>query len=230
MSASLPKRFYKDVTVRPSEGGWQTLLDGRPVKTPGKLPLTCPSEDVAGLIADEWDAQDKEINPSTMPLTRLLSVAIERTPDQREELVAEARRYAGSDVLCYRATQPSDLRARQDKLWTPWLDWASDRGITLEATDSIVAIAQEDAALEKVADYARGLDDLRLTLYVHMISVLGSAILAMAVMEGGLEAGEAFEISRLDAIFQIEIWGEDEEAKERADHIRNELLALAQII
>ena len=112
MSAALPKRFYKDVTVGYCEEGWQILLDGRAVKTPGKLALICPREDIARQIAAEWDAQTDDINPAIMPLTRLLSVAIERTPDQREALIAEARRYAGSDVLCYRAPQPVDLRAR----------------------------------------------------------------------------------------------------------------------
>ena len=206
------------------------LLDGRALKTPGKLALSAPHETIAQLIAAEWEAQEGEINPAAMPITRLLNVATERTPDNRDELITEARQYAGSDLLCYRAPQPKDLTARQAELWSPWLDWAGERGVELISVEGITATEQPAASLDAMADYAASLTDIALTLFVHFTAVFGSAVLAMAVMEGALTAGDALDLSRLDEQFQIEIWGEDEEAKLRTENITRDVLALAQIV
>ncbi len=68
---SLPKRFYKDVTVKDEGGRAALLLDGKPVKTPGRGPLSVSSKALAEAIADEWRAQGDEIDARTMPLTKL---------------------------------------------------------------------------------------------------------------------------------------------------------------
>jgi len=224
------KRFYKEVAVARLESGFGITLDGRKLKTPGKKPLIVESERVARLIADEWDAQAKEIKPETMPVTRLVNVSIELTPDNRDKLASEARKYAGTDLLCYRASEPVTLSQRQAEEWDPVLDWAKARGISLKTTDAVLAIEQNPAALDKVADYARTLDDLRLTLLVHLTAVYGSAILAMAVLEKHLSGSQAFDISRLDNLYQIAQWGEDEEAAEIAANLTAEVSALCEIL
>jgi len=224
------KRFYKEVAVARLESGFGITLDGRNLKTPGKKPLIVGSERVARLIADEWDAQAKEIKPETMPVTRLVNVSIELTPDNRDKLASEARKYAGTDLLCYRASEPVTLSQRQAEEWDPVLDWAKARGISLKTTDAVLAIEQNPAALDKVADYARTLDDLRLTLLVHLTAVYGSAILAMAVLEKHLSGSQAFDISRLDNLYQIAQWGEDEEAVEIAANLTAEVSALCEIL
>ncbi len=57
MRTPLPKRFYKDVTVGPGEGGHLVLLDGRTVRTPGKAALALPTEAAAKMVADEFAAR-----------------------------------------------------------------------------------------------------------------------------------------------------------------------------
>ena len=47
MKRPLPKRFYKDVTTDRAEEGFRILLDGRPVRTPGKKLLAVPAEAIA---------------------------------------------------------------------------------------------------------------------------------------------------------------------------------------
>jgi chaperone required for assembly of F1-ATPase len=50
----------------------------------------------------------------------------------------------------------------------------------------------------------------------HVVMTLtGSAILAMAVCKGHLEADEAWKLAHLDEDWNISLWGEDEEAMER---------------
>lgn len=224
------KRFYKIVDVAEFDNGFGVTLDGRRLKTPGKTPLHVSSIQTAQLIAREWDAQYENIRPETMPVTRLVNVSIELTPNNRDSLVTEARKYAGTDLLCYRASEPVSLSIRQAEQWDPILDWARDQGIHLVTTQAVLAIDQRDDALNKVAEFAAGLDDLKLTLMVHLTAVFGSAILAMSVMERHLTGSQAFALSRLDNLYQIEQWGEDEEAAEIAANLAAEVAALCEIL
>lgn len=230
MAKKFAKRFYKDVTTVSAEGGWIVQLDGRTLKTPGKITLLVPSEKVAQLIVAEWDAQTEYIRPEVMPVTRLLNVAVEQTPDNRDALIAEARKYAGTDVLCYREGEVRLQAEEQTAKWDPVLAWAAEQGASLKSTDTLIAITQDEAALDAVADYARGLDNMRLTLFVHLVAVFGSAVLAMTVLKGHLTGEAAFDVSRLDELWQIKYWGEDDEAKDRTDAIRIEINALCELL
>jgi len=171
MAKKFAKRFYKEVATIKGEGGWLVQLDGRTLKTPGKMTLLVPSEKAAQLIAAEWDAQTEFIRPETMPVTRLLNVAVEHL--HNEEQAAK---------------------------WDPILAWAAEQGVELKTTDSLMAIEQDEAALEAVADFARSLADMPLTLFVHLVAVFGSAILSMAVMKAHVTGEQAYELSRLDEV------------------------------
>lgn len=230
MAKASPKRFYKSVSFKKAIGAFNILLDERVLKTPGKNTFTVPSEALAAAVGAEWDAQTENIVPSEMPLTRLLNVAIEQTPENRPDLLQEARRYAGTDLLCYRAAEPRLLSERQSEQWDSWVKWAASKDVDLKTTHSLLAIEQSEEALSAVENYAASLDDIRLTLFVHLIAVYGSLILAMAVMEGELKAGKAFDISRLDSLYQIELWGEDEEAAEIVAALKSETEALGKIL
>lgn len=230
MAKRMAKRFYKSVTVEGEGDVWFVLLDGMQLRTPGKLKLTVPSEALAQNIAAEWDAQTEYINPSLMPVTRLVNVAVEQTPERRDDLIAEARRYAQTDLICYRAPQPRILKERQIQAWESWRVWGAAQGVELAATESLQAIAQPEKSLKAVEAFAGDLDDIRLTLFVHLIAVYGSVILAMAVMQGDLGGVMAFDVSRVDAIYQIELWGEDEEQAEITQTLRNETGVLSDVL
>ena len=57
------------------------------------------------------------------------------------------------------------------------------------------------------------LDDFALTGLLYGCGLFGSAVLAMAVVEGELTATDAFEVARIDEAWQAQQWGEDDEAK-----------------
>ena len=62
------KRFYEDVSVDEIDGGFRILLDGRPLKTPGKATLLTPVQGVAEAVGSEWREQGEKIEPSAMPI------------------------------------------------------------------------------------------------------------------------------------------------------------------
>ena len=52
----LPKRFYKTASFGPSKsGGFAILLDGRPIRTPGRAGVEVPAEELARRVAAEWE-------------------------------------------------------------------------------------------------------------------------------------------------------------------------------
>lgn len=235
MAKQLNKRFYKTVSVEEAEGGFVIKLDQYSLKTPAKKAsdkktLLLPSERYAKMVAAEWNAQGDRIDPITMPITRLLNVAIARTPETRDDLVAEARKYAGTDLLCYRSAETRLFLEHQAENWDPLLAWAAGQGVSLTTTEGLEVIEQPAASLDAVASYANGLDDIALTLFVHLLSTFGSTVLGLAVMEGRLSGEAAFAQSRLDELWQIKYWGQDEIAGERTEAMRAEITALCQLI
>jgi len=225
----MSKRFYKEVTVEMVDATWRVSLDGRAVKTPTKATLSVNSKTIAQIIAIEWDAQTEEIDPLTMPVTRLVGVAAERA-GTRDELIEEFKAYASTDLLSYLRDAPDDFVARQTKLFGTWLDWAAENGVPLRTTMGILAIEQNPKTILRMGHHASEYSDLALTFLVHMTATFGSAMLALAVMQGALEAGEAYDISRMDEAYRAEIWGADENAEARAAAIRAEVVAMSAIL
>ncbi len=207
------KRFWTSAAVAEAEGGFQVQLDGRPVKTPGKALLVLPTRPMAEAIAAEWDAQEDEIKPLTMPVTRSANSAIERVTVFRHEVSAMLGDYAETDLLCYRAEGPSDLAERQAKAWDPMLDWAADHyGARLIPTEGVLPIAQSDTAVTALRAAVAVVDVFPMTALHDLITLSGSCVLGLAVSEGRLTPEDAFAMSRIDEEYQAELWGRDEEA------------------
>ncbi len=225
------KRVYKTAATRAVEGSWGVTLDGRPLRTPAKRDLCVPSAALAAAIAAEWGAQQPDIRPETMPLTRLAATAIDRTGGERDKIVAEVANYAGTDLLCYRAEHPPALAARQEAVWQPLLDWAAGRyDAGLMVTAGIVPKAQSPASLKAYASVVASLDDFRLTALHAATTACGSLVIALALYEGRLDALAAFAASQLDETFQIEGWGEDAEAAKRRAVLAADIDAAARFL
>ncbi len=212
------KRFYKETAVDAGDGGYRVLLDGKPMRTPAKAVLVAPTQALAQAIAAEWHAvPDKaEINVSHLSLTRLAATGIDRVTVQRASVIEDTAKYAGSDLLCYRATTPPSLVTRQHETWQPLLDWAAERyGAKLVVAEGTTFIAQPDLALS--------------ALY-NLTHVSGSLVIALAVAEGYLPADKAFAAAQLDELYQIERWGEDPIATLRHQNIRQDIEAGARFL
>jgi chaperone required for assembly of F1-ATPase len=223
------KRFWKEATAVEVPGGFSVVLDGRPVKTPGKLPLTLPTRAMAQAVAQEWDAQQGQIRPATMPLTRYANSAVEKVSAQFDAVVEVVAAYGGSDLLCYRATEPSALVARQAQGWDPLLAWAGDTlAAPLRVTSGLMHVAQPPESLAALTAAVRAHTPFQLSALYDLVAITGSLVLGLAVARGRLDADAAFDLSRIDEHFQAEIWGRDEDAAEVEALKRRDLAVAAQ--
>lgn len=229
----LPRRFYKGAEAGPATvgNGHAILLDGRPARTPGKRELALPSLALAEAVAGEWAAQEVLIDPARMPLTRLANTAIDGVAGRMREVAADVVKYVGSDLLCYRTDFPDGLAKRQAELWDPPLAWAKERhGIELRIARGIVHVAQPPEVALRLGNAIGVLDPFRLTSLHVMTTLMGSAILALAVLERQLGAETAWQAAHADEDWQIAEWGEDDEAQARRQKRRQEMQAAADMV
>ncbi len=148
----LPKRFYKDVSVIPAEGGFGLALDGKPVRTPARAPLTVPTRALAEGLAEEWRAQGEHIDPARMPKTRLINTALDGVAREMEATAAEIAKFAGSDLVCYRAGEPESLVAAQNAAWNPILDFAREKfSARFVCSQGVMFVAQPEDSVAAIA-------------------------------------------------------------------------------
>lgn len=213
MSGWKAKRFWKAATAEPCEGGFTVRLDGRAVKTPAKAPFVMPTLAMAEAAAAEWAAQQGAVKPESMPVTRAANSAIDKLLAQFDEVVGLLAAYGASDLLCYRATGPEGLVARQAAAWDPLLDWAARAlGAPLLCTSGIVHIDQPAASVARLHHLTAGHGNFELAAFHDLVAISGSLVLAFAVTNGRLSAPDAFAMSRIDEHWQAELWGVDDEA------------------
>lgn len=217
MSGWVAKRFWTEARTEPAPGGHAVLLDARPVRTPAKSPLIVPTRALGQAIADEWNAQEGKVDPTSMPLTRAANSAIDKVTPQREEVVGLIAAYGDDDLLCYRATGPEALVARQAAEWDPVLEWAARAlGAPLRVTSGVMHVEQPGPSLAALSARVAALDPFGLTALHDLVGLSGSLVLGLAVIEGHLETDRAWELSRIDEEFQAERWGRDPVAADAA--------------
>lgn len=211
------KRFYKEVAVTPDLG---IQLDGRPVKTPGKLPLALPNVALAEAVAKEWRAVAEDIDPRAMPLTGLANAAVERIAPDPGAFAAGLAVYGETELLCYRADDPPDLVSRQKDIWDPILDWTRTRyDVSFTLVAGIMHKPQPSETLVRLKDVVSNFDAFALAALSPIVTISGSLVIALALAEDALEPDAAFDAAHLDELWQAEQWGEDDFAlAQRASH------------
>ena len=217
MQKPLPKRFYAEVSIAQHEGGFAITLDGKMVRTPARQVLAVPTEALALRVAAEWQAQGEEINPMSMPVTRLVNTALDGVTANTQAIFEDILRFSSSDLICYRAEEPERLVERQAERWDPVIDWAAnDLGARFILVEGVMHHEQPREAIAAFAVTLARHDSPIALATLHTVTTLtGSAILALAFAEGRVTVEEAWSLAHLDEDWTIERWGRDEEAEER---------------
>jgi chaperone required for assembly of F1-ATPase len=222
LNKPLPRRFYKEVTVQPRDGTFVLLLDGRAAKSPGGNRLALPCSAAARTLADEWLAQGETIDPAAMPLTRVVNSAIDGVAHRRDATMDEIARYAGADLVCYRAAGPRMLIEAQAVAWDKVLGFAREKlGAHFICAEGVAFIEQPEparaAVKEAIARIAnsRPAEPFALAALHVMTTLTGSVLLALAVAHGELTPSEAWVAAHVDEDFEMRAWGEDAEALRR---------------
>lgn len=219
------KRFYKKTSVGERENMFVVLLDDKPIKTPEKSVILIPTRKMAETSAKEWQDQKEEIDPFSMPITKLINTAIDRVAKRRKDIIDELIEFAGSDQLCYRADQPDELIRLQDEIWSPLLNKMADvHKIELKITSGIVFIEQDKAMINKIRALIDEIENFKLAAFYGLATVTGSLTIGFNLFEGHIDVEQAWNAGQLDENFQISKWGIDSEAEIRRGNLKTELI------
>ncbi len=193
LNKSLPRRFYKEVTVQQRDRTFILHLDGRAAKSPGGNHLMLPGLAAARTLADEWLAQGEFIDPASMPLTRIVNSAIDGGAYRLDATVDAIAKYAGADLVCYRAALPGTLAEAQAAAWDPILvSTRKNLGAHFICTEGVVFVEQPESAraavneaVLRIANSGQAAPFALAALHV-MTTLTGSVLLALAVVRGAL--------------------------------------------
>ena len=223
----LPKRFYDSAGISETDDGFAVQLDGRTVRTPAKKILQLPTKPLAELVRDEWQAQKQEIDPATMPVTRLVNTALDGVVNDPQAVIEDLLRFAGTDLLCYRADGPQRLVDRQNELWDPVIDWAhAALGARFVLAEGIIHVEQPKEAISAMGIHiVAHKSPIALAGLHSMTSLTGSALLAMAVAREHMSAEEAWTAAHVDEDWNLDQWGQDAEAAARRTYRWGEMQA-----
>jgi chaperone required for assembly of F1-ATPase len=194
------------------------------LQTPAAAEFRLPSRALGEAIAEEWRAQGDRLKPSSAPLTQLAYTAIDQIAGEPAPVINELLGYAGTDLVCYRAEGPESLVQRQQRQWQPLLDDLLRRhNVLLIVHRGVLPRQQPQAALSSLRRLVSAQGAFVLAGLAAAVRACGSLVIGLALSEGALTPGQAFDLSQLDETYQIERWGEDEETVARRRSLRLEI-------
>ncbi len=204
------KRFWTAAEAGQTGGGWGVALDGRPLRTPKRAPLEVPTQALARAIAAEWAAVVDEVTPAAMPLTGVANAAIDIVGADPQGFAASLAAYGETDLTCYRADGPQQLVARQVAAWEPPLKAVEARhGLLFCRTAGVMHVRQPPETVARLHRLLGGLSPWQLAPLQPLVTLTGSVVLGLSVLEGLLDAQAAFAAAHLDDLWQAEQWGAD---------------------
>lgn len=225
------KRFWKVAEAVDADGGYAIALDGRRVKTPARAELIVPTGVLADVIVAEWNGCGEEVDPRAMPLTGLANAAIDRIGPAKEAFGAAIASYGEADLTCYRAEGPEMLVRRQAESWDALLAWARRRyDIDFVCQTGIMHVPQPEETVRKLGHAVAMLGTFQLAGLSPLVTIGGSLVAGLAVLEEMMPAEAAWEAVSLDERWQLEQWGDDSEARAALDARRRDFLAAARFL
>jgi len=225
------KRFWKDVSVEPAGDGWAIRLDSRFLKTPLRAALAVPTSALADAIADEWREVGDKVDPRAMQLTGLANAAIDRVATGPQEFATNLANYAEADLLCYRADGPRALVGRQEQEWDKLLGWARRRyDVDFVVTSGLLHVAQPPVTVERLSHAVAALDPFRVAGLAPLVTIGGSLVAALAVLERSAAPEEAWTAVSLDERWQLEQWGTDADAEVALENRRRDFFSAARFL
>ncbi len=204
------KRFYNLVHTDPLQDGFGIFLDGRPVRTRMGNVLCAPNRSIADEIVREWSAQTDEILPDTMPFTQILNTRIDRVAAGRKAMTEAILKYLDTDLICYPAPDPEELRDLQKKEWSRFTEWfAGAFGHPLSVTTALRAVAQPESVKNSVRNRVEALDDDTFTILQWVTAIAGSIVMALSFTEGAFGANDIVSARFVEEDYKERLYNAD---------------------
>lgn len=200
--AHLPHSFIEDVPC----DQYAIMLDSHFLTTPNNRLFTVPTEQLATLIAIEWDLQTHRINIDIMPITHICMIANDQAIEQ--QFIQHFNNYIKFDSICIRALTPTPLVRLQHKLFDPLIDRMNKQhNIQLNVSHGIMTPNQSDLVYARVHSLLHGQSPLALACIDSIAAVSKSFVIGWMMYTRQLSIDQAYKAARLDEDYQIGQYG-----------------------
>ncbi|CAG8584433.1 3734_t:CDS:2 [Funneliformis caledonium] len=214
------RKFWKQVSIQSNTDTqtYEILLDKRSLKTPGGSKLSIPysKKILAYLIAGEWESQNHLLKQHSLPLTSLISRAIDafdKDINTKQEVINNLLRCLDNDLICYQESYPDSLVELQQRHWVPILNWVQKTyNVEIKTTDGISGLKQPESTRKKLKDIIENFDSLKLSGFERATMLSKSFLIGLALVERKLSVEEASTASLIEIISQTMKWGKIENA------------------
>ncbi|KAH6644717.1 F1-ATP synthase assembly protein [Boeremia exigua] len=208
-ASALKKRFWTDVTVKETNGGFQVFLDQRPVRGPDKETLTVPlsKHQLATAIALEWDmlvSAQQALKTHYIPMTSLAARAndiaqadIKGDGRIRDSILQLCDRYLSTDtLLCWAPAKVMNdvkqngktLRELQEEVATGIITYLTTHvwpGVQIKPildADSIMPIEQPDNTKDVIRSWISALPAYELAGLERAVLASKSVLIASRLL------------------------------------------------
>lgn len=220
------KRFYKNVSICETgdskSKSYEIVLDKRKLKSPGGKPFNVKSELLAGMCANEWDAQKDAIKLGTMHLTSLINTCLDN-PNKftKQDIVASLMEYLQTDTVlffdCDGNEESKKLEFLQEQKWRPVVDWFNEKfpDMNLKISHDISGAMVDSFDPNSTNSFEKYLnsnfDFNSLIAFNYIAESLKSVILTVALLERFVPSvNEACILTNLEQFHQYDQWGKVE--------------------
>ena len=147
--------------------------------------------------------------------------------NHRQETIETMLRFASTDLLLFWSDN-EDLYRRQLKLWQPFLnDLQKKSGAEVKISQNL-EIPNNEQCLLWLKNKLNNLSDKKLTAAFLMAMQIKSVFLGLAVLNNEKSADEIFNAAFLEDIYQNELWGVDEEALNKREAVKEEIIKIKE--
>ena len=210
------KRFWKNAAGGSSAmGGWGVELDERAAAHPGAGAAVGADRSAGRAIAGGMGNGRGQDRPASDAAHRPRQCRDRPGRPRPQAFAAGLARYAEADLACYRAEGP-DGAGRAAGASAGMRCSAGRGGATTSisrSTTGIIHVDQPPATVERLAHAVAALDAFRLAGLSPLVTIGGSLVAALAVLEGALAPEQAWDAVSVDERWQLEQWGSDAEAE-----------------
>ena len=170
------------------------------------------SERLADEIVREWSVDGKIDSIKNSFFTKFCFSVADFTEKERVAVLDRLLEYGNCDPICYIASQPTKLHLKQEKLYSPLIEWTEKFfSIKLNKASGLLFIEQPLLNSIKIKNYLEDLDKFHLTALHELTKSLGSLFTALALYNKFVSPESAWETANVEDNFRIEVWGEVEE-------------------
>lgn len=142
----------------------------------------------------------------------------------RQELTDRLVDFSRSDVLLFLSSDKKLMEQQKEK-WLPIVNWINNTLKSSFSTTTTLNVPPADKrSLEDLKTYIDQLSAKEMTAFYMTALDMRSVLLALALVKGRIGAGEAFELSEMEELYQVRNWGSEPVAEARRRALRDNLI------